>query len=182
MTFSKKITFSDFFVIFFFNFSLTYPIRANISKRYSSLKSLLNLFKLFLNFLLMVLTKVRFLDFWNFEFLIFSRFFYIYILSSLTWEPMGAKTSIRYTSLKLRLNFSQLLLNFLLSGPGKSTVLDFWNFELTIFFLNSPLCPVGKPKPSIIWKKVTVYRNGVTFGPRGWVFKVYRVRLTVKWL
>ncbi len=38
---------------------------------------------------------------------------------------MGAKTSKRYSSLKSLLNPFKLFLNFLLSGPDKSTVLDF---------------------------------------------------------
>ncbi len=47
---------------------------------------------------------------------------------SLTWDPMEAKTSKRYSSLKSLLSPFKLFLNFLLSGPDKSTVLDFWNF------------------------------------------------------
>ncbi len=46
---------------------------------------------------------------------------------------MGAKTSKRYSSLKSLLNPFKLFLKFLLSGPHKSTVLDFWNFEFLIF-------------------------------------------------
>ncbi len=38
---------------------------------------------------------------------------------------MGAKISKRYCSLKSLLNPFKLFLNFLLSGPDKSTVLDF---------------------------------------------------------
>ncbi len=38
---------------------------------------------------------------------------------------MGAKTSKRYSSLKSLLNLFKFFLNFLLSGPHKSTVLDF---------------------------------------------------------
>ncbi len=47
---------------------------AKISKRYSSLKSLLNPSKLFLKFLLSGLHKSTVLDFSNFEFLIFQQF------------------------------------------------------------------------------------------------------------
>ncbi len=72
--------------------------------------------------------KSSVLDFWNFEFLIFQEF----CSFSLTWDPMGAKTSKRYSSLKSLLNPFKLFLNFLLSGPDKSTVLDFWNFEFLI--------------------------------------------------
>ncbi len=46
---------------------------------------------------------------------------------------MGAKTSKRYFSLKSLLNPFKLFLNFLVSGPDKSIVLDFLKFELLIF-------------------------------------------------
>ena len=62
---------------------------AKTSKRYSSLKSLLNLLNLFLNFLLSCLHKSTVLDFWNFKFPILTNF----LISSLF--PMGKpKTSI----------------------------------------------------------------------------------------
>ncbi len=114
------------------------------SKRYSSLKSLLNPIKLFLNFLLSSPHKIPFLDFWNFEFLIFQDFFSF----SLTWDPIGAQTSKRYSSLKSLLNHFNLFLNFLLSGSHKSTVLDFWNFEFLIFknFFNFTIVPYGETK------------------------------------
>ncbi len=48
---------------------------AKTSKRYSSLKSLLNIYKLFLNFLLSGIHKSTVLDFWNVEFMIFHDFF-----------------------------------------------------------------------------------------------------------
>ena len=59
-----------------------------------------------------------------------------FVVPSLMW-PMGAKISKRYSSLKSLLNLLKLFLNFLLSGPDKSTVwifeiLSFWFF--TIFF------------------------------------------------
>ncbi len=62
--------------------------------------------------------------FWVFEYTICFSFL-------LTWEPMGTK---RYSSHKSLLKFSKLLLNFLLSGPHKSTVVYVLSF-LT-FFLN----------------------------------------------
>ncbi len=64
---------------------------AKTSKPYSSLRSPLNLFNLFLNFLLSGSHKITVLDFFSFSF---------------TWEPMGAKTSKPYSSLKSLLNFS----------------------------------------------------------------------------
>ncbi len=48
------------------------------------------------------------------------------------WDHMGGKVSNCHCSLKLLLNFSTLL-NFLLIGPQKSTVLDVWNVELMTF-------------------------------------------------
>ncbi len=63
---------------------------AKTSKRYSSIKSPLNPFKLFLNFLLSGPDKGTVLDFLNVEFLIFNNFFLISPL-----YPMGKpKTSI----------------------------------------------------------------------------------------
>ncbi len=37
-------------------------------------------------------------------------------------------------------------------------------------------------KPQLSGKRATTGRNRVKFGPRGWVFSVYKVFLTVKWL
>ncbi len=61
---------------------------------------------------------------------------------------MGAKISKRYSSLKSVLNPFNVFLNFLLSGPHKSSVLNFWNFEFTIFneLLNFPILPYGETK------------------------------------
>ncbi len=123
------------------------PYRRKISKRYSSLKSLLNLFKPFLKFRLSCPHKRTVLGFWNFEFTNFHDF----VSFSLTWDPMAAKTSKRYPSNKylwISSNFN--FLNLLLSGPHKSTVLDFWNFEVLIFnkFWKFTIIP----KTSIIWE------------------------------
>ena len=132
-------------------FSVTWnPMGAKASKRYSSLKSLVNPFKLFWIFLSVVLTKLRFefLKFW----VLFCQEFFSF---SLTWGPTGAKISKRHSSLKSLLDLFNLFLNFLVSGPHKSTILDFWNFEFPIFndfFLNFTIVPYGKPKASIIWK------------------------------
>ncbi len=71
------------------------------SKRYSSLKYVLNNLKLFMNFLLSGPDKSSVLYFLNFEFFIFQEF----CSFSLTWDPMGAKTSKKsYSSLKSLLN------------------------------------------------------------------------------
>ena len=91
----------------------------------------LNQFSIFSNclciFFWVVLIKVLKLDFWNLEFVIFQDFFF-----ALTWDPMGAETTKHYSSLKSLWNYFKLFLNILLSGPHKSTVLDFWNLELMI--------------------------------------------------
>ncbi len=55
-----------------------------------------------------------------------------YFSFSVTWDPMGAKTSKRYSSLKSLLNPFKLFPNFLLIGPDK-VVLDFWNLDFLIF-------------------------------------------------
>ncbi len=59
----------------YFSISLTWdPTGANISKRYSSFKSLSNLFKPCLNFLLRGPQNGTVLDFWNFELTFFRDF------------------------------------------------------------------------------------------------------------
>ncbi len=54
----------------------------------------------------------------------------------------------RYSSLKSLLNPFKLFLTFLLSGPDKSTVLDFWNCKFPIFneFLNFTIAPYRETK------------------------------------
>ncbi len=78
-----------------------------------------------------------------FGFLKFSVFHFSGI-----WDPMGANASKCYSSLKSLLNLFNLFLNFLLSCPHKSTVLDFWNFKFPIFneFLNFTIAPYGETK------------------------------------
>ena len=91
------------------------PMGAKISKRYSSCKLQSKAFKLFLNFFPTVLTKLR-LGFLKIE--ILTIFFFSF---SLTWDPMGAKISKRY-SYKLQLKVFKLLLNFFPNGPHKTTL------------------------------------------------------------
>ncbi len=83
---------------------------------------------------------------------------------------MGAKTSKRYSSLKSFVNPFKLFLNFLLSGPDKSTFLDFWNFKFPIFneFLNFTIVPYAENKTLIIWKtsdrrakRVEIFASGL---------------------
>ena len=79
---------------------------------------------------------------------------------------MGAKTSKRYSTLKSLLNLFKVFLNFLLSGPHKSTILKILKFELLIFndFLNFTVVPDGETKSHNYLENE---RNGVKFGPRG---------------
>ncbi len=90
-----------------------------------------------------------------------NSIFYEYFSFSLTWDPMGAKISKRYSCLKSLLNLFKPFLIFLLGGPHQSTVFFLfffiWIFEILSFwfltnFWNSPLYPMGKTKTSIIWK------------------------------
>ena len=97
--------------------------------------------------------------------------------------PYGSKTSKRYSSIKSLLIPFKLFLNFLLNGPQKSTVLDFWNVGFLIFtnFGISPLYPMEKPKTQLSGKRATVEWNRGRFGPRGRVFSAHRVPLTLQW-
>ena len=63
---------------------------AKISKRYTSLKSILNLFNLFLNCLLIGSHKNTALDCSNFEFPIFNEFF------NFTIVPMGKSKNLNF--------------------------------------------------------------------------------------
>ncbi len=95
-----------------------------LSKRYSFYKSQPKVFKLLLNFLPNGPHKKMFGIFEILKIEILMIFF----LFSLTWDPMGAKISKRYSSIKSVLNPFKLFLNFLRSSPHKSTVLYFLNF------------------------------------------------------
>ena len=63
---------------------------AKISKHYS-LKSLLNPFKLFLNFLLSGPYKSTVLNFWNFGFLIFQKFLFVVFVNVVPYESQNVK-------------------------------------------------------------------------------------------
>ncbi len=154
---------------------------ANTLKCYSSLKSLLKPFKLFLKFLLwssqkycfgffnfwvfdfsglffgfvnmgpyrsqnfktLLLPQITFESFqtfsefssqWSsrkycFEFLIFQNFSFVFI----NMGPYGSQNFKTLLPHKPLLNLSKLILNCLLSGSHKCTLLDFWNFKLMIF-------------------------------------------------
>ncbi len=60
-------------------------------------------------------------------------FFYAYFSFSLTWDPMGAKISKRYSSYKLQPKVFKLFLNFLPNHPHKTILGIFGNFKLPIF-------------------------------------------------
>ncbi len=106
------------FLIFLriFSFSLTWdPMGAKISKRYSY-KSQPKVFKLFLNFLPNGLPKTTF---GIFEILKIEILTIVFVL--LTWGPMRAKISKRYTSYKSQEKTFKPFLNFLHNGPHKTT-------------------------------------------------------------
>ena len=115
----------------YFSFSFTWdPVGAKISKRYSY-KSEPKVFKLFLNFLLMVLSKLHlgFLKFWKLK---YNNFFL------LIRDPMGVKISIHW-SYKSQPTFFKLVLNFPPNGPHKTVfgvyeILSLW--FLSKFFRN----------------------------------------------
>ncbi len=114
----------------------------------------------------------------------FWIFFYEYFSFSVTWDPMEAKISKRYSSLKSLLNHFKIFWTFF------SVVLTkvlFWIFEILSFrFLTNfefHHCSIwGNQKPPLSGKRSTVERNRVKFWPRGWVFSVHRVLSTLQWL
>ena len=109
----------------------------------------------------------------------FLRIFFIFV----SIEPyMGAKTLKRYSSLKSLANLFKLFLNFLLSGPYKSTLFEFWNLDFPIFneFLNFTIVPMGKPKTSIICKMSDRGEKRSEIWASGESIQVYRASLTVK--
>ncbi len=69
------------------------------------------------------------------HFQMFEDLFFVFVLIVLTWDPMGAQNSKRYSALKSLLNHIRHFLNFLLSGPHKNgpTALDFW--EKVLFWI-----------------------------------------------
>ncbi len=77
----------------------------------------------------MVLTKVAF---WIFE-ILRLQFFTIFFSFSLTWNPMGGKLSKGYSS---KLNFSKLLLNFLLISPDTKILFCILEILSLQFFMN----------------------------------------------
>ncbi len=86
--------------------------------------------------------------FFKFEFTIFHDFFFFFVKMG----PRGSKTLKRYSSLTSLLIFFQAFPGFVLIGPHKCTVFDFWNFDdfPCLFFSLSPLCHIGKPKTATI--------------------------------
>ncbi len=132
--FSQKCCFEflKFWVFIFqivFSFSLTSnAMGAKTSKRYSSLKTRLNPFKLFLTFVSGAHKhySFEFLKFWVFN---FSRFF--------VFVNMGPYGSQNFKTLLLpQINFESFLpfLNFLLIGPHKSTVFFCFVFQILSFW------------------------------------------------
>ncbi len=62
-----------------------------------------------------------FLFFYEYFTNIFFYLFYEYFSFSLTWDPMGAKISKRYSSYKSQPKVFKRILNFLPNGPHKTT-------------------------------------------------------------
>ncbi len=97
---------------------------------------------------------------------------------SLTWYPTGAKPSKRYSSPKSLLNFFKLLLNFLLIGSHKSTILNFLNFEFMILRDLSPDFANMEPS-NYFWfllsslNLFSIVSRKVLF----WIFEILRFRL-----
>ena len=87
-------------------------------------------------------------------FAIFENFFFFWIFYesfsfSLTWDPMEAKISKRYSSYNSQPNAFKLFLNFLPYGPHKTTfrifeILKIWNFNQ--FFFENFKFTIVKPK------------------------------------
>ncbi len=118
-----------FLLRFLFSFSLTWdPMGAKISKRYSSLISLLKFFKL-LNFIPNRPHKSTVWDILNFANLKFNRLFQ----SSLTQDPIGNENFNTLLLLQIAFElfqtslFSVVLIKVHFFGG------DFWNFEFPIF-------------------------------------------------
>ncbi len=110
----------------FCSFSLAWdPMGAKISKRYSSLKSLLNLFKTISGFY-----SQRFSQIYCFEIVNIWSFT---ILFRANIGPYGNQNFKTLLLQQITFVFFQSFPNFLLSSPDKSTVLDFWNLCLRFF-------------------------------------------------
>ena len=134
----------------FVSFSLTWdPMGVNISKRYSSLKLLLNLYNsnLFWNFFSVVHTKGMF---WIFE--IFSiRFFTIFFFIFVNMGPYGSHNFKTLLLPQITFESFQTFSEFSSQWSSKSTVFWFGKFWVSVFFKFTTI-PYGKPKTSIIWK------------------------------
>ncbi len=129
-----------------FLFSLTWdPMGAKISKRYSSYKLQPKAFipkkSPFLNFLPNGPHKTTVGSFEILKIEILMIFFSF----SLTWDPKFQNATPPSNQFWILSNF---FLNFLLSGPHKSTVLDWWNLEFPIFneFFKFTIVPYGETK------------------------------------
>ncbi len=128
--FEKKNAFAKFSGFFFSVFVNMRPYGRQNFKTLLLPQITFDSFQTFLNFLLSGPHKSStVLDFWNFELLIFHDLFSF----SSTWDPMGAKTSKRYSSLKSILNFSNF--SWILSSVVLTKVL-FWIFLTNMYLEN----------------------------------------------
>ncbi len=106
-------------------FSLTWhPMGDKDLKRYFSLNDFWMNFSWI--FFPMVLTQNYVLDFWNFDFIIFSRFVLVFVNVGLH----GSQTFKTLLLPQIILNIFKLFLNFLYSFPHKSPVWVFLKFTI----------------------------------------------------
>ena len=96
----------------------------------------------------------------------------------LTWDPMGAKISKRYSSYRLQPKAFKLFLNFLPYGPHETT---FGIFEILSFRFLTNIFRKFQIHHCILWrsqkcqlsgKRAIVEQNGVKFGTQEY-FRLY---------
>ena len=179
---SGRCFFFFFFFFFrYFSFSLTLDsMGVKTSKRYSSLKSLLDFSTLVLNFIHSGRHKSTAFGFWKFWVYDCSQFFFVFV----NMGPFWSKNFKTLLLPQITIKYFETSPDFFFNRPHKST---FWMFKIVSFwflasFWNSPLYPMRELKTSIISKTRDLVQNGVKFEPQGWVFSVYRVLLTIKLL
>ncbi len=111
----EKKTFSDFLRIFFVFVNMG-PYGSENFKMLLLLQIADKSFQTFPEFSSQWSSQNHVWDFWNFENWNFNKFYSF----SLTWDPMGAKISKRYSSYKSQPKVFKLFLKFLPNGPHKS--------------------------------------------------------------
>ncbi len=136
---------------------------AKISKRYSSFKSLLNYYKLVLNFVHSGPHKSTFLSFWNFEFPIYDHF-------KFTDAPYYEKSKNQnYMENERRAKRGEIWDSVSIQCIQGN---QFWQLSAfcKVILLSFGTFPIFD---KLVFRKWFVQRNGVQFEPRGWLFSVY---------